>query len=912
MTSKFSQIPTLYVTDSAVRQSNHARSGKAPLALALASALLVTAGTCAGAEAPFSFDSAPGRLPKNIVPLNYEISIEADPESMSFHGHESVTLEFRQASDRIVFNSLNEMVGNVTLDGQPVETVATNNSQQLTTVTLDQPAPAGQHTLAFAYLGQLESGPRGLFAQPYVQADGMKSVLLSTQFEATDARRMFPCWDEPAFRATFELTVTAPANWRSVSNMPVARRVEQGTLTTTTFERTPKMPTYLLELTSGDMDHLTGESGTTALGVWAVRGREQDGAEALANAQQILPDFNEYFGVRYPLPKLDSLAIPGGHTGAMENWGAITYNDRLLLVTDASALADRQAVFAVQAHEMAHLWNGDLVTMGWWDDIWLNESFASWMGAKETALRRPDWNWLEARDEAKESAMNADARVATHAIQQHVVNELQARNAFDPSITYAKGEVVLRMLEAYLGPDAFREGIRRYMKAHSYSNATTADLWNALTTSDGHDVRDVAADWTEQAGFPVVSVATTCDAGGARTATLSQRRFLLGGTDPQSVHWRVPLQVRVGADSEPHAVLLTKDGQTLDAGRCDQPLTINAGSIGYYRASYDPSTLSINTKSFGSLPRADRIAMLDDQWALVEAKGQELPTYLALVAALGDRLEERAWAQVVGALAAIEYDERGSPGHDAFTAYARSTLKPVAARLGWTSQASEEPGLQKLRHDVLWHLGEWGDPATVAEAQKRFKAFLTNRNAISAEDQETVLSIVAYHADAATFKQLHAVARTGRNETETRRLYRALFHVRDPHLAGQAARIALSPEIPPQLNSMRMNLIFELARDNPTVAWTTFTQNVDALMTPFASAAPLILALGCPETFWKSIPPEQIEAWVQAHVTDDTKLFVARGIETARFKLGEKTALNKAADRFIASNRSPPTASAMR
>jgi aminopeptidase N len=275
-------------------------------------------------------------------------------------------------------------------------------------------------------------------------------------------------------------------------------------------------------------------------------------------------------------------------------------------------------------------------------------------------------------------------------------------------------------------------------------------------------------------------------------------------------------------------------------------------------------------------------------------------------------MEERAWSQVAAALDTIEYSERGSPGHNAFTAYARSSVKPVADHLGWTSPAGEAPGLQKLRHNLLQRLGEWGDPATLAEARARFKAFLANRSAINAEDQETVLSIVAYHADASTFKQLHALAKTGRNETEMRRFYRSLFHVRDSHLADQAARIALSQEIPPQLNSLRMNLIFELERDNPGLAWATFTQNVDALIAPFGGAGQLIIALGCPEAFWNAIPPQQLEAWVKAHVTDDTTLFVERGMETARFKLDEKTALTKAADRFIASNRAAPTAAALR
>jgi aminopeptidase N len=874
----------------------------------LVSAALAAAAP-ASAEAPFSFDSAPGRLPKSIVPLNYVVSIQPDLSSGTFQGHESVTLEFREAADRIVFNSLNEMLMGVQLDGGPVETVASNNEQQLTTVTLDQPAAPGQHTLSFVYHGQIESRPRGLFAQPYVGTDGTKGLVLSTQFEATDARRMFPCWDEPAFRSTFELSVTVPANWANVSNMPVAKRVEHGALATTTFEPTPKMPTYLLELTSGDLGQLSGQSGATALGIWAVRGREKDGAVAMANAVKILADYNDYFGYAYPLPKLDSLGLPGGHLGAMENWGAITYNDRLLLVTDRSTLADRQAVFSVQAHEMAHLWNGDLVTMGWWDDIWLNESFASWMAAKETALRNPDWYWWETQDERKEGAMSADARVASHPIQQHVVNELQARNAFDPSITYAKGEAVLRMLEAYLGPDVFRDGIRRYMKEHAYSNATTADLWNALSASGGHDVRDVAADWTEQPGFPVVSVATSCDTDGTRTATLSQRRFLLRGTDPQGLHWRVPLQVRIGTEPEPHAVLLTKDGQSIPAGRCDQPLTVNAESIGYYRVSYDQDTLSANAKNFGNLPRTDRIAMLDDQWALVEAGAQELPTYLALVSALGDRSEERAWAQVAAALDTIEYAERGSRGHTAFAAYARTTLARVADRLGWTARPGEEPGLQKLRHTVLERLGEWDDGPTLAEARSRFKAFIADRSAISADDQETVLSIVAYNADGATFKQLHDAAKTASSDAEKRRIYRALFHVRDPKLAQQAARIAVSDEIPPQLSGMRMSLLLELARDNPKLAWAGLTQNVDMLTPPLASSAPLVLAHDCPEAFWNSIPLGQIELWIKDHVPAETALFVARGIETARFRIDEKIALTKAADRFLASAReAPPTA----
>ena len=218
--------------------------------------------------------------------------------------------------------------------------------------------------------------------------------------------------------------------------MPVTRRVVHGALATTAFERTPKMSSYLVEFSSGNLASVNGESAGTKLGVVTVKGQEQGGMEALANAKQILADYNDYFGVRFPLPKLDSIAVPGGFSGAMENWGAITYNDQILLVTPSSTMGNRQEVFSVQAHEMAHQWFGDLVTMGWWDELWLNESFASWRAAKETDMRHPDWHWWEVQDDSKENAMRADARITSHAILQHVTNELEATSAFDPSITY--------------------------------------------------------------------------------------------------------------------------------------------------------------------------------------------------------------------------------------------------------------------------------------------------------------------------------------------------------------------------------------------------------------------------------------------------------------------------------------------
>jgi aminopeptidase N len=852
------------------------------------------------AEAPFDFDKAPGRLPKNVVPLEYRIAITPNVAAKTFTGTEAVSLKFREATRAVVFNTLNLTLKDVRLDGKPVKHVATDNEAQLTTATLAA-AAVGTHKLTMAYSGVIETRPQGLFVQPYDKVGGGTGVLLTTLLYSTDARRVFPSWDEPSFRATFQLTLRVPAEWATIGNMPIAKRTVNGKLATTIFERSPRMPSYLVEFTAGDIRELSATGGKVHFGVWAVAGREADGATALANAQQILADYNDYFGYAYPLPKLDSIAIPGGFSGAMENWGAITYNDQLLLLSKASSTGDAQGVYSTQAHEMAHQWNGDLVTMGWWDDLWLNESFASWRAAKETDMRNPTWKWWEGQDRTKENAMDADARETAHPIQVHVTDELQAANASDPAITYDKGQAVLRMLEAYLGPDTFRDGIRRYIKARAFSNATTADLWNALSAASGQDVGAIAAGWTEQSGFPLVSVAAHCDAAGKRTISLSQQRFMLRpSAQPQAATWSVPLQIRFSAQGAAQAVLLTRDGQSLPAGSCHDPLSANAEAIGYYRVQYDAATLATNTRAFGALAGADRIAMLDDQWALVQAQSAPLASYLALVEGMGSDLDSRAWQQITDALGTIEYDERRSAGHDTFADYARSLIKPVATRLGWDGRPGETPDLQLLRRTVIKDLGVWGDPEIIAEARHRFSAFVKDRSSLAPDDQTMVLNIVGLHADEPTFEQLHTLAKAASDDSDKRRLYVALAGVRDPQLAERAAKIALDPEIPPQGVQLRLAMVGTLRTEHPQLAWKTFSSNIEMLMSPFGNLAPLFEAQFVPQIFWNSVPPDDMEAWLKSRLPAEMHPSITKGMEGARFKVSQKAALVPAADAYVA------------
>ena len=539
------------------------------------------------------------------------------------------------------------------------------------------------------------------------------------------------------------------------------------------------------------------------------------------------------------------------------------------------------------------------------DDTWLNESFASWLAAKETAARYPAWRWWEQEDDSRESAMAADARATSHAIEVHVTNELEALNSFDSDITYSKGEALLRMLEGYIGEDVFRQGIRSYVKNRAYSNAAAADLWNALSHASGKDISAVAAPWIEKPGFPLVHVAAACDASGNRSVTLSQKRFLLNGTGTgaDGAQWQVPLRIRSGS-AAPRNVLLNTEEQRIAAGRCDEALSVNADAAGYYRVQYDAATLAVNTRLFPNAVDGDRIALLDDQWALVGSGAAPLQSFLALASSMGADRDARAWQQIARALTTIEYDERGSPGHEAFAAYARALVKPVADQLGWDAAPQETPDAGELRATLLRDLSSWGDQATIDEARRRFAAFVKDPRKTGADAQATLLTIVGQNADAATFAELHKIAKDAKDDTFMQRCYVAMSRVRDPKLARQVVQIALSDELPPQANSLGLRLVLGLAREHPQLSWDTYIGNQNQLMESVPSEGrPIVIAEQTPGAYWDALPLDQLEAWARANIPKGASDNLARGMETAHHLAAQKPVLVKAADAYLATAR---------
>jgi aminopeptidase N len=478
-----------------------------------------------------SAHAAVGRLPTDVVPTAYDLMIDPDATKLTFSGSGSVAITVAKPTRTITVNAADLSIRNVKIDGRISAKVQLDPAGQTATFTFVRPITAGKHSLSMAWSGKINQSASGMFAIDYTNTDGSKDRMLATQFEAPDARRFAPIWDEPALKATFKLSAAAPKGQIAFSNMPVTGQTPGANgKTIWHFAPTPPMSSYLMYLGLGNVERKTLMAGKVEIGVITRKGVIDQGDYALASAKRILDHYNDYFGTPYPLPKMDMIAGPGSSQffGAMENWGAIFYFERVLLQDPKLATeSQKQDIFNVVAHEMAHQWFGDLVTMSWWDDLWLNEGFASWMASKTANDLNPEWGALtQTMAFDRQGAMARDARVTTHPIIQHVETPDQISQAFD-DITYRKGEAVIRMLEGAVGPDAFRTGVRRYMAKYKYGNTVTDQLWAEVTAASSQPVKPMMDSFTRQGGVPLIRVADPVCENGSTSVSWTQGRFAL-------------------------------------------------------------------------------------------------------------------------------------------------------------------------------------------------------------------------------------------------------------------------------------------------------------------------------------------------------------------------------------------------
>jgi aminopeptidase N len=871
----------------------------AAMAAAVMLALPMSGG--AVAEPIYSFDAAPGKLPKTVVPIHYAIELTPDLESLALPGVETVDIEVREPTARLTLNAINTAFASATIDddAQSAE-VALDATAETATLTFAQPLAAGPHRLRIGFTAKINKFGIGLFSVDYPTDQGIKR-LLSSQLEPADSRRIFPCWDEPAFKATFALTVTVPRNFLAVGNMPVTQEEPVGTnLKKVDFAPTPKMSSYLFVFTTGELERITAEADGVTVGVVTTAGKSGQGRFALDNAVKLLAWYNEYFGAKFPLPKLDLIAVPGGFGGAMENWGGITFfESRLLFDPATNSDTARRGIFSVLAHEMAHQWFGDLVTMGWWDNLWLNEGFASWMQEKAAAQFYPQWKtWLNGYGQ-KQFAMALDARRTSHPIQQPVADQSEATTAFD-GITYNKGQALIRMLESYLGETAFRDGIRNYMAAHAYGNTTTADLWQALEGAAGKKVTGIAASFTEQDGVPLIVAETGCNAD-AQRMTLRQDRFVIapaGAAALPARSWQIPVAVGPLRSTQPPEVLLLNGSAEIAAGSCGEPIKVNLGDIGYYRVEYGPHARAALVKSLAAMTVEDRLNFLADDWALVQAGRAEPSSYLALVEAIGVDDHRAVWDQVIGSLTRLDRLAQGRPERPALQAYARARLRPLFDRLGWDGGGSGDDDDTLLRASLISALGEFGDEAILAEAKRRFAGFLQNPSSLPNALRDSVAHLVGISADRASYDTLLSLARKSTATNERLRYYYAAAGARDPALARATLALTLTDELPSTIVGGVINAV-AFAGEQPELAWDFVKANFDTLAAKQGPTFRDLFIANFMTNFSDDAHAAELKAFAPAQATSGGRVMTARALETIAISADLKTRALPAVDAWI-------------
>ncbi len=659
----------------------------------------------------------PDRLPTTVVPSAYRLRLEPDLESASFIGRVEIDVVVAEPTSTVVLNAhqLELDAPSVRADDGPTTqgTVTLDENLQRATLAFPTALAVGSHTVSLTFRGVLNDELAGFYRSTFEDEDGTTHTIATTQFEMTDARRAFPCFDEPAFKATFDVTLIATRDMTAFSNSaPVSERTLEDGRREIQFAPTMRMSTYLVAFIVGPFEQTaTRDVDGVPLSVVYRAGKHHLTDFAREVGEFALRAFEEYFGIPYPGDKVDLVAIPDFAPGAMENLGCVTFREAELLV-DATTASQNELVriASVIAHELAHMWFGDLVTMSWWEGLWLNEAFATFMSYVCLDRFRPEWKmWVRFASE-RETGMLLDSVHVTRPIEFPVRSPAEALAMADP-ITYQKGSSVLRMLEQYLSPDTFRDGIRHYLRTHSYGNTVTDDLWASLEAVSGRPVGEIMTTWIHQGGHPIVSV----DA-----SALAQQPFELGpalGDSAIGDHWLVPIVERPLASGDSTTQLLREGREPL---MCAAPVLVNAGGAGVYRTSYAPEQLSAVVEHLGSLSEIERAVLVGDTTALAFAGHRTVADVLAIASRLGTEVEPQVWEAVDRLLDFLDRTVT-EPQRPLLAAKVRVLMGPLFAKLGWSPEAGEDPRAQVLRATLIRRLGTTGEDTEVRkEAVRRF------------------------------------------------------------------------------------------------------------------------------------------------------------------------------------------------
>jgi len=771
-----------------------------------------------------------------VIPINYEIMFEPLFHNFKFNGEEIITLNLPKPTNSIKLDAaeLSIKESHIIQGGKIIPTKSSlNEKDEKLNIKLAKKIK-GKAKLSIKFTGTLNDRLLGFYKSQYKDKKGKTKYLATTQFEAADARRAFPCWDEPAVKATFDVSLLVDKHMDAISNMPVISKKKSGAKILYKFGRTPIMSTYLLYLGVGEFEYLHGKLRNIKIRIVTTKGNKNKGKLSLDFTKKFLGEYEKYFGIKYPLPKLDMIAIPDFAAGAMENWGAITFREAILLYDPkTSSTRTKQYIAEVISHEIAHQWFGNLVTMKWWNDLWLNESFATFMATKIVDKFYPEWNlWDQFLDDAMLEAMSLDALKNSHPINVNVNHPAQIREIFD-AISYDKGGSVLRMLENYVGIENFRKGLKHYLTLHKYSNAEGRDLWNSIGKVARKPVDAMMKTWIDQVGYPVVDVKRNNS-----KLSLTQRRFLSDGSRASKNRWAIPIHIEEG--NHQNSILLKSRSSTVSLKNKDSNFIINPGRYGFYRVQYDDHSLAnlsllIDEKI---LNHVDRWGLQNDLFSECVSGTKQLQEYLDFTTSYHDEDDYITLLNLAQNLYSIYKLTTKERFTDEIRTYAAQFLGSIFDRLGWDSRKNEKHTDSLLRSFVITTLGKLGDEEILAEARKRFNKFLKNKNSLNADLQQPVFILMAWQGDKKTYNKLLSLYRKSTLQEEKIRFLVAMCNFKQKNLLLKTLNLALTSEVRSQ--NIRVPIMGVSANiHGSTVLWPWLKSHWKKLVRKFGVGNPL-------------------------------------------------------------------------
>ncbi len=813
-----------------------------------------------------------------VIPLNYSLSFEPIFSNFTFEGKEIITVNIPKPTNTITLHAAELKIKKclVQFAGKsvPAQTKLDEKNETLTIKLGTKISKTAK--IVIEYTGILNDRLVGFYRSQYKDKSGKTKYLATTQFEAADARRAFPCWDEPAAKATFEISIITEPNHTAISNTNQTLKKKIGNKVLYQFAKTPIMSTYLVYLGVGEFEFLQSRLGKVVMRIVTTKGNSKKGKFALDLCKKLVKSYEDYFGIKYPLPKLDLIAVPDFASGAMENWGAITFRETILLYDEkTSSTQTKQFIAEVVSHELAHQWFGNLVTMKWWNDLWLNESFATFMATKFVDKFYPEWKlWDQFLEDTMNTAMSLDALHSSHPIDVKVNKPSEIREIFD-AISYDKGGCVLKMLESFVTEKNFRAGLRVYLKKFSYKNAEGNDLWDEIGKSAKMPVRSMVNSWLKQVGFPLVE-AQKQDS----KLVLLQKRFVLEQKGNQKGLWEIPIVIGSNGKTvnkilkkKQEAILVPSDG-----------IVLNPGRNGFYRVKYSQDLLYELKEMVlqKSISHIDRWAIQNDLFALCVSGDGKARDYLDFTGSYENEDDYLTQSNVSGNLYALYHrtiEEKFSPE---IKQIAYQYFRTMFEKLGWDAQKGEPHTNALLRSYVIGALGKLDDEEIIAEANNRFKQYLKDQNSLNPDIQDAVFSLVAWSGDSKTYQKLLDLYKKAQSQEQKIRFLGALSSFKDPKLLLKTLNFSQSKDVRSQ--NMHVPIIrISGNHHGKKILWPWLKKNWKSLRTKVGVGSPLLNRI---VSSISSVADEsmqgEIKQFFRKNPTPGTEMTLAQTLERIR------------------------------